>query len=94
MLAVDKVTQMQFNRHGERMWGAVTSLLDAERTRRAVGSTEQLQARITTLEQQVVDLELKLQDRDDDLAAARAANRELMSQLNRGRDSPPPPEGV
>ncbi|MCX5318126.1 DUF6262 family protein [Streptomyces sp. NBC_00154] len=48
--------------------------------------TEQLQARITTLEQQVVDLELKLQDRDDDLAAARAANRELMAQLNRGRD--------
>lgn len=45
--------------------------------------TEQLQARITTFEQQVVDLELKLQDRDDDLAAARAANRELMTQLNR-----------
>ncbi|MGW5932036.1 hypothetical protein ACWF2L_38245 [Streptomyces anulatus] len=50
--------------------------------------TEQLQARITTLEQQVIDLELKLQDRDDDLAAARAANRELMAQLNRGRDAP------
>ncbi|WP_069769408.1 hypothetical protein [Streptomyces sp. LUP30] len=45
--------------------------------------TEQLQARITTLERQVVDLELKLQDRDDDLAAARAANRELMPQLIR-----------
>ncbi|WP_461067878.1 hypothetical protein [Streptomyces pseudoechinosporeus] len=28
-------------------------------------------------------LELKLQDRDDDLDAARAANRELMAQLNR-----------
>ncbi|MGW2183118.1 hypothetical protein ACWCXX_34700 [Streptomyces sp. NPDC001732] len=53
--------------------------------------TEQLQARITTLEQQVVDLELKLQDQGDDLAAARAANRELMAQLNRGRDTPPPP---
>ncbi|MGA4844729.1 DUF6262 family protein [Streptomyces sp. G45] len=45
--------------------------------------TEQLKARITTLEQQVVDLELKLQDRDDDLAAARGANRELMAQINR-----------
>ncbi|MCX5316679.1 hypothetical protein [Streptomyces sp. NBC_00154] len=45
--------------------------------------TEQLKARITTLEQQVVDLELKLQDRNDDLAAARGANRELMAQLNR-----------
>ncbi|MFE7759655.1 hypothetical protein [Streptomyces sp. NPDC057429] len=46
-------------------------------------------ARITTLEQQVVDLELKIQDRDDDLAAARAANRKLMAQLNRRRDAPP-----
>lgn len=53
---------------------------------------EQLQARITTLEQQIVDLELTLQDRDDDLAAARAANRELMAQLNRGRDNPQPSE--
>ncbi|MFI6620409.1 DUF6262 family protein [Streptomyces sp. NPDC050528] len=44
---------------------------------------EQLKARITTLEQHLIDLELKLQERDDDLAAARAANRELMSQLNR-----------
>ncbi|ALO98752.1 hypothetical protein SHL15_7760 [Streptomyces hygroscopicus subsp. limoneus] len=45
--------------------------------------TEQFKARITTLEQQVIDLELKLQERDDDLAAARAANRDLMAQLNR-----------
>ncbi|MFI7317091.1 hypothetical protein [Streptomyces venezuelae] len=45
--------------------------------------SEQLKARIATLEQQSFDLELKLQERDDDLAAARAANRELMAQLNR-----------
>ncbi|MEV7856439.1 hypothetical protein [Streptomyces sp. NPDC088183] len=51
--------------------------------------TEQLQARITTLEQQIIDLELKVQDQVDDLAAARAANRELMAQLNRGREAPP-----
>ncbi|MCR8573559.1 hypothetical protein [Streptomyces sp. Isolate_219] len=50
---------------------------------------EQLQTRISALEQQVIDLELKIQDRDDDLAAARAANRELMTQLNRGWDVPP-----
>ncbi|MEU7459476.1 hypothetical protein [Streptosporangium roseum] len=49
--------------------------------------TEQLKARITTLEQQVIDLELKLQERDDDLAVARAANRELMAQFNRHPDS-------
>ncbi|MEU6071370.1 hypothetical protein ABZ864_44770 [Streptomyces sp. NPDC047082] len=48
--------------------------------------TEQFKARITTLEQQVIDLELKLQERDDDLAAARAANRELMAQFNRHAD--------
>ncbi|MCX4538204.1 hypothetical protein [Streptomyces sp. NBC_01669] len=53
-------------------------------------NTEQLQARITTLEQQAIDLELKLQDRDDDLAAARAANRELMAQLNCVREPPTP----
>ncbi|MFD3536420.1 hypothetical protein [Streptomyces sp. NPDC058664] len=43
--------------------------------------TEQLKARLTTLKQQVVDLELKLQDQGEDLAAAQAANRELMAQL-------------
>jgi len=35
-----------------------------------------------TLEQQVTDLRLQLDERDQDLAAARAANRELMTQLN------------
>jgi cell division protein FtsB len=35
-----------------------------------------------TLEQQITDLRLQLQERDQDLAAARTANRELMAQLN------------
>jgi chromosome segregation ATPase len=43
---------------------------------------DQLQHSIVTLEQQVVDLRLQLEERDQDLAAARAANRELMTQLN------------
>ncbi len=34
------------------------------------------------LEQQVTDLRLQLGDREQDLAAGRAANRELMTQLN------------
>jgi hypothetical protein len=34
------------------------------------------------LEQHIVDLRLQVQDREQDLAAARAANRELMAQLN------------
>jgi Family of unknown function (DUF6262) len=37
---------------------------------------------ITRLEQQAADLRIQLEDRDSELAAARAANRELMTQLN------------
>ena len=43
---------------------------------------DHLQQCIVTLEQQVVDLRLQLEERDQDLAAARAANRELMTRLN------------
>ncbi|MET8631001.1 DUF6262 family protein [Kitasatospora sp. NPDC004669] len=43
---------------------------------------EQLHRRITALEQQVVDLTARLDERDQDLEAARAANRELMTRLN------------
>ena len=43
---------------------------------------EQLKARITTLEQQAVDLRLREEELTDELAAARAANRELMTRLN------------
>jgi len=41
-----------------------------------------LNQKITHLEQQATDLRLQLDERDEDLAAARAANRELMAQLN------------
>ncbi len=41
-----------------------------------------LNQKITHLEQQAIDLRLQLEERDDDLTAARAANRELMAQLN------------
>ena len=37
---------------------------------------------INQLEQQVLELRLQLDERDQDLAAARAANRELIAQLN------------
>jgi hypothetical protein len=37
---------------------------------------------IIHLEQQVIDLRLQLGEQGEDLAAARAANRELMAQLN------------
>jgi polyhydroxyalkanoate synthesis regulator phasin len=41
-----------------------------------------LHQQITHLEQQVVDLRLQLAERDEDLEAARVANRELMTRLN------------
>jgi len=48
---------------------------------------DKLQRRIVTLDQQVVDLRLQLEERDQELDAARAANRELMTQLNARRTS-------
>lgn len=44
--------------------------------------TDQLKHRINTLEQRSVDLRLQLEERDQDLDAARAANRELITRLN------------
>ena len=41
-----------------------------------------LNQQITHLEQQAIDLRLQLGERDEDLAAARAANRELMARIN------------
>jgi len=41
-----------------------------------------LKQHIVHLEQQAVDLHIQLDERDQDLAATRAANRELMTQLN------------
>jgi hypothetical protein len=48
----------------------------------APANTDALNQQITHLEQQVIDLRLRLDERDEDLAAARAANRELMARLN------------
>ena len=41
-----------------------------------------LQQRITHLEQQAIDLQQQLDERDEDLAAARATNREFMARIN------------
>jgi chromosome segregation ATPase len=43
---------------------------------------DQLQQQIINLEQQTIDLRLQLEEREQDLHAARAANRELITQLN------------
>jgi hypothetical protein len=48
----------------------------------APADIDALGQKITHLEQQAIDLRLQLEERDQDLAAARNANRELMAQLN------------
>jgi hypothetical protein len=48
----------------------------------APADIDALSQTVTHLEQQAIDLRLQLEERDQDLAAARAANRELMAQLN------------
>jgi len=48
----------------------------------APADIDALQQKITHLEQRAVDLRLQLEERDQDLDAARAANRELMTRIN------------
>jgi hypothetical protein len=48
----------------------------------APADIDALNQKITHYEQQAADLRLQLEDRDDELASARAANRELMTRLN------------
>jgi hypothetical protein len=48
----------------------------------APADIDALHQKIAHLEQQAADLRLQLEERDDELAAARAANRELMTRLN------------
>jgi hypothetical protein len=48
----------------------------------APADIDALNYKLTHLERQAIDLRLQLDDRDQDLTAARAANRELISQLN------------
>ncbi|MFF5781644.1 hypothetical protein ACFY7Y_32570 [Streptomyces virginiae] len=47
-----------------------------------------MQKRLIHFEQHVTELRQQLSDRDDDLAAARAANRQLMTSLNTMQGKP------
>ena len=49
----------------------------------APADVDQLQRRIIELEQQVVELRNQAEERDEELEAARAANRQLLANLNR-----------
>jgi regulator of replication initiation timing len=48
----------------------------------APADIDALGQQITRLEQQVTGLRIQLEERAEELAAARAANRELIAQLN------------
>lgn len=51
----------------------------------APASTAAVQAELDTQRQTVLDLKAALEERDEELAAAREANRRLMNQVNRAR---------
>jgi len=51
----------------------------------APADIDALNHKIISLEQQITGLRMQLDERDQDLAAARAANRELMARLNTTR---------
>jgi hypothetical protein len=55
---------------------------------------DKLKRRVTELEQEAVELTPKLEERGEELDAARAANPEMMAQLNAGphRGTQPRPE--
>ena len=48
----------------------------------APADIDALHQQITRLEQQIIELGLQLAERDEDLAAARATNREFMARIN------------
>ncbi|MDV6278487.1 DUF6262 family protein [Rhodococcus erythropolis] len=49
----------------------------------APSDIDQLQRQVTTLEQQVIGLRAEVEERDQELHAARAANRELFANMNK-----------
>ena len=53
----------------------------------APADIDALNQKITHYEQHAAGLRLQLEDRDDELAAARAANRELMTRLNQAAET-------
>ncbi|WP_266738326.1 DUF6262 family protein [Streptomyces sp. NBC_00378] len=65
---------------GERVW--------SESGLGAPADVDQLQQRISMLEQHLADKQRELDERTEELEAARAANRELTRALNHGPASP------
>ena len=66
----------------QRLSGALGEQAWHESGRGAPDDIDHLNHRIDTLEQHTVELRLQPEERNQDLDAARVANRELMTQLN------------
>ncbi|WP_280247997.1 DUF6262 family protein [Nocardia abscessus] len=75
--------------HNRQLENKLSQLLGEQAWRESgLGATadiDQLQRQVTALEQQVIELRGQLDDRDQELQAARAANRELFANMNKRR---------
>ncbi|WP_084654692.1 DUF6262 family protein [Nocardia altamirensis] len=73
--------------HNKQLEKKLSELLGEEAWREsglgAPADIDQLQRQITTLEQQIIELNRRLEERDQELEAARAANRELFANMNK-----------
>jgi hypothetical protein len=65
-----------------RLWESLGEDVFRDSGRGAPDDLRSLQQAPTDREQQLLELRRQLEERGDELAAARAANRELMTQLN------------
>jgi chromosome segregation ATPase len=73
----------------ERLSHVLGQEVAAELAARGVITTDPtLHEQITSLQARIDELESELRRRDDDLAGARQANRDLMAELNRRRPQP------
>jgi DNA repair exonuclease SbcCD ATPase subunit len=90
-LLADNANLREQNRRLAQQLGALedrlSETLGAEAFRRsglaAPPDTAAFQARVEQLQQQVLDLQRALEERDEELAAAREAHRRLMAEVNR-----------
>ncbi|MCX4094552.1 DUF6262 family protein [Nocardia sp. alder85J] len=75
--------------HNKQLEKRLSELLGAEAWREsglgAPADIDQLQRQVVNLEQQVTELRGQLRERDQELDAARAANRELFAGMNKRR---------
>jgi hypothetical protein len=76
----------RLTQHNTQLQGRLSELLGEQAWREsglgAPPDVDALQRRITELEQQAVEHRRQIAERDDDLEAARAANRDLITRLN------------